>query len=140
MTASGWDGINSCAFTTVGTGSMPLGADEPITGLGCLLATSSLRTPVQGTVPAQLPSSDRCGEATAYGERIAEARGACTRCSVSPESYRHPAGGAGSCASGSVLGSLFSELGALLSKHPQFWSKPEASKMGIERGELQDCR
>lgn len=67
MTTSGCDGINSCAFMTVGTGTMPLDADELIMGMGCLLATSSLKTPVQGTVPARLPSSDCYGEATAYG-------------------------------------------------------------------------
>lgn len=55
------------ALIAVGTGTMPLDADELIMGLKCLLATSSLKTPAQGTVPAGLPSSDCCGEATTYG-------------------------------------------------------------------------
>lgn len=62
MTASGWAGINSCAFTTVAIGEVPPDTDGLITGLGCLLATS-LKTPFQGIVPTLFPSSDCCREA-----------------------------------------------------------------------------
>lgn len=48
MTASGWDGSNSAACAAVGTGSVPPAAEERVTTLGCLLATSLSRHQCRG--------------------------------------------------------------------------------------------